>query len=48
MNIADKIVVLRHGVTAAELMGAETTGEEVVGYLTGTIAPQIEGGETAS
>jgi ABC-type sugar transport system ATPase subunit len=48
MNVADKIVVLRHGVTAAELVGAETTGEEVVGYLTGTIAPQTEGEEPSS
>ena len=44
LNVADRVVVLRQGETAAELVGAETSASEVVGYITGTIAPQAEAG----
>ena len=44
LNVADRVVVLRQGETAAELAGAETSASEVVGYITGTIAPQAEAG----
>ena len=44
LKVADRVVVLRQGETAAELVGAETSASEVVGYITGTIAPQAEAG----
>lgn len=34
-RLSDRIVVLRHGRTVAELKTAETTPEEVVGFITG-------------
>ena len=42
LKIADRVVVLRQGETAAELVGSETSTAEVVGYITGVIAPQTE------
>ena len=42
LKFADRLVVLRQGETAAELVGAETSASEVVGYITGTIAPRAE------
>ena len=44
LNVADRVVVLRQGETAAELVGAETSASELIGYITGTIAPQTEAG----
>ena len=44
LNVADRVVVLRQGEIAAELIGAETSAAEVVGYITGTIEPQTEAG----
>jgi ABC-type sugar transport system ATPase subunit len=35
VRITDRIVVLRHGRIAAELVSSETTSEEVVAYITG-------------
>ena len=40
LKFADKVVVLRQGETAAQLVGAETSAAEVVGYITGTIDPR--------
>lgn len=39
MDFVDTLVVLRQGVKVAELVRAETTAAEVVGYITGTIKP---------
>ena len=35
LKVADRIVVLRQGETAAELVGAETSASELIGYITG-------------
>jgi simple sugar transport system ATP-binding protein len=40
MRASDRVVVLRQGSKVAELDKASTTGQEIVGYITGAIASQ--------
>lgn len=47
-EVCDRIIVLRQGRKAAELVKSETTPEEVVGYITGAIAAKRDGAAQTS